>query len=148
MVLETHVKISVTELDFLEKSVLPNNLGKWTKMEKKGYLNLLTDLDINFYWICSIIKTYVICCIPSQTPYLGKFLFQRYGPKCYQPIRLQDFLINLSPEQMNKIAWLFACWYKFTWIKQWSKMFLGDMVINGCGQSGHRLWNWLYLKNE
>ena len=48
MVLETHVNMCMTELDFLEKSVLPNNLGKWTKMEKKGYLNLLTDLDINF----------------------------------------------------------------------------------------------------
>ena len=34
------------------------------------------------------------CCVPVQSPYLGKFLFLTYGTKCSQPIRLQDFLIN------------------------------------------------------
>ena len=33
-------------------------------------------------------------CVPVQIPYLAKYLFQRYGPKCSQPIRLQYFIIN------------------------------------------------------
>ena len=32
--------------------------------------------------------------VPAQIPYLGKFWFLRYGQKCSQPIRLQDFVIN------------------------------------------------------
>ena len=31
MVLETHVKLCMTEPDLLEKSFLPPKLGKWTK---------------------------------------------------------------------------------------------------------------------
>ena len=34
---------------------------------------------------------YIICYVPAQIPYLGKFFFQRYGSKCSQPTRLQDF---------------------------------------------------------
>ena len=42
-----------------------------------------------------IIKNYIICCVPTQIPYLGKFLFLRYEPEIYsKAIRLQDFLIN------------------------------------------------------
>ena len=37
---------------------------------------------------------YIIYYVPAQIPYLGKFWFLRYGQKCSQPIRLQDFLIN------------------------------------------------------
>ena len=47
-------------------------------------------------------KIYIICCVPAQISYLGKFWILRYGPKCSKPIRLQDFLV--SPEQINKIA--------------------------------------------
>ena len=43
----------------------------------------------------------------------------RYMPKCSQPIRLQDFLINYISKQINEITWFLA----------WP---------NGCGQSGHR----------
>ena len=31
MVLETHIKLCVTKLGFLEKNLLPQNLEKWTK---------------------------------------------------------------------------------------------------------------------
>ena len=41
-------------------------------------------------------EIYIICCVPAQIPYLGKVLFLRYRPKCSQPIRLQNFLINKS----------------------------------------------------
>ena len=84
MVLETCMKLCVR---FCSK--------RWENgPNRQGFLNLLKDLVINFYWICSIMKTYIICCVPAQIPSLRKFLFLRYGPKCSQPIRLQDFLIN------------------------------------------------------
>ena len=54
-------------------------LAKWTR---------------NFYWISSIMKTHIIYCVSAQIPCLIKFLFLGYGPKCSQPIRLQNFLIN------------------------------------------------------
>ena len=64
---------------------------KWAK--NRVFLTLLKKLVIN----CSITKIYIICCVPAQT-YLGKFLILRYGPKCSQPIRLQDqpYLQNKS----------------------------------------------------
>ena len=54
-------------------------------------------------------KTNVICFVPAQIPYLQKFLLLGYGSKCSQPIRLQDLLINQSPEQIGEIARFFAC---------------------------------------
>ena len=39
---------------------------------------------LGIYWICWIIKSYFIWCIPVQILYLGKFLLLRYGPKCSQ----------------------------------------------------------------
>ena len=80
---------------FWEIFFLPQNWEKEPKMgQKNSFFNLLENLVINFYWIWSIMEIYIICCVPAQIPYLGKFLFLRYGPKCSQPIRLQDFLIN------------------------------------------------------
>ena len=49
-------------------------------------------------------KVYIICYVPAQIPYLGKFWFLRYTPKCSQPIRLQDFLINHISRKINEIA--------------------------------------------
>ena len=89
--LDTHMKLGVTEPDFLEKFFSPPKLGKCAK---SSFLNILKNCVINFYWICSIMRIYNICCVPAQIPYLGKFWFLRYGPKCSQPIRLQDFLIS------------------------------------------------------
>ena len=37
--------------------------------QKQGFLNLSKDLVFNFYWICSIMKTYIICCVLAQIPY-------------------------------------------------------------------------------
>ena len=89
------MKFCVMEPDFPGKFFLPPKLGKWTKIDRKqGFFNLLENLVINFYWICSIMKIYIICCVPAQIPYLGKFLFMRCGTKCSQLIRLLDFLID------------------------------------------------------
>ena len=62
--------------------------------QKMVFFILLKGLVLNFNWICSIMKIFIICYVPAQIPYLGKFLFLRYTAKCSQPIRLQDFLIN------------------------------------------------------
>ena len=35
MVLETHMTLCVTKPDFMEKNVLPQKMGKWTKNGKK-----------------------------------------------------------------------------------------------------------------
>ena len=48
--LETHMKLCVTEPDFLEKNFLSQKLGKWTKNGPKlFFLNILKKLVINFY---------------------------------------------------------------------------------------------------
>ena len=61
----------------------------WEKVfgSKTGFFNSLR----NFFWICSIMKIDIICCVPAQILYLGKILFLRYRRKCSQPITSQDF---------------------------------------------------------
>ena len=39
--------------------------------QKQGFLNLLKDLVINLYWICSIMKTYSLLC-SCTIPIFGK----------------------------------------------------------------------------
>ena len=41
-------------------------------------------------------------------------------------------------ERSDGINWSFACWYNFTQIKRWLKLFGVSMAKNGCGQSGDR----------
>ena len=95
IVLQSYVKLFVTELVFPGKFFFPKNWENGPKTgQKQGFFNWLENLAINFYWIWSVIKIYIICCVPALIKHLGKFLFLRYEPKCSQPIRLQDFLIN------------------------------------------------------
>ena len=52
MVLESHVKLFVTEPDFLGKFFYPQNWENQPKMgQKQGFLNLLENLVIHFYQI-------------------------------------------------------------------------------------------------
>ena len=88
---QKHYEVVPDSLIFWKIFFVPK-IGKMS--QKQGFLNLLKNMVINFYWICFIMKIYIICCVPGQIPYLEKFLFLKYGPKCSQPIRLQDFLIN------------------------------------------------------
>ena len=95
MVLETHMKLCEIYLDFPEIVFWSQNWENGLKIgPKQGFLNLLRKLVIDLGWICSIMKICIICCVPIQIPYLGKKFFLRYGPKCYQPIRLREFLVN------------------------------------------------------
>ena len=82
-------------------------------------------------------KTYIICCVSIHNLCLIKMVFLRYGPKCSQPIRLQYFWINKIPEQINEIAWFFACWYQFRKIKFWLTIFWMGIAKNWCDQSGY-----------
>ena len=92
MVLETYYEV----VHDRQINVCPQNCKDGPKTgQKQDFLNLLKDVVINFCWICSIMKMYIIWCVPAQIPFLGKFLFLRYGPKCSQPVKLQDFLISL-----------------------------------------------------
>ena len=82
---------------FSRKFCLPSKLGKWAKRGQKRFFEFIENFlnfTINLYWIRSIMKTYIFCSVPAQIPFLRKFWFMRFGPKCSQPIRLQEFLIN------------------------------------------------------
>ena len=52
--------------------------------------------------------------------------------------QIVGFQINYCPRTINEIVSFFACWYKFTQLECWSKIFWLGMVKNGCDQSG--LW--------
>ena len=55
---------------FGKKTFLLQNLGKWAK--NKVFFNLKKNLLINFHLICSIMKAYIICCVPAQILYWQK----------------------------------------------------------------------------
>ena len=44
--------------------------------------------------------------------------------------------LTVCQERADRANWFFACWYNFTQIKRWLKMFGASLVKNGCGQSG------------
>ena len=71
VMLETQMKLCVTEPYFREKFFLRQKLRKWAKNGPKTYT--LKKFATNFYWNCPIVKIYSICCVPAQIPYLGKF---------------------------------------------------------------------------
>ena len=81
---------------FFWKKKFPLRLRKWTKnrSKKRVFLNLMKKLVINFHWIYSIMKIFIICCVPAWILYFGKILFLNYRPKCSQSIQLQDFKMN------------------------------------------------------
>ena len=87
MVIETNIKLCVTAR-FSWKLFFASKMRKWTKnVHKQSFLNLLEKLFINFYWICSIMKVYIICSVSAQISYLGKSWFLRYGRQCSQSIK-------------------------------------------------------------
>ena len=81
---------------------------------------------------------HIICCVPAQIPYLGKLLFLRYRPKCSQPIRLQDFLINCIPRsnQWNSLTFCMLIQISHK-LKVDQKIFWVGVVRNGCDQFVH-----------
>ena len=67
--------------------ILLQSLDQILAKNKVLLKNLLKNLVINFYWICSMMKVYNIYGVPTQMPCLGIYFFLRYGPKCSHPIR-------------------------------------------------------------
>ena len=68
----------------------------------------------------------------------GKILIPEIWAKMFSANHIAGFFINHISRTNNEIAWFFACWYKFIYIKNWSKILWLGMLRNGCGQSGHR----------
>ena len=63
---------------------MPPKLGKWI-INGSTYWKMWSLI---FYWICTIMKIYIIWCVSEQIPYLGNFLFLK-----------DDFLIFLGLDQ-------------------------------------------------
>ena len=55
------------------------------------------------------------------------------------PVWSLDSKIDCISRMNRWNNWYFACWYRFTKTKSWSKNFWVGMVKNGCEQSGHRI---------
>ena len=131
MVLETHMKMCVTEPEKI--FFCPQNCENGPKMgQKKSFLNLLKLFVISFYWFCFIIENlhHLLCFCTN--PILENFCSWDMGQNV-----LSQSDCTISPERISEIAYFFACWYKFKWIKSWSKKFGVGVVKNVFGQSGH-----------
>ena len=132
---------------FEKKNFCHKNWENRPKMgQKHGFLNLLENFVINFYWICSIMKVY-ICCIPAQIPYLGKNFFLRYWPKCSQPkcshfwvgvvrngwgqFRHRTLKLAVSQKWIDAINRFLACWCKFEKAKSYFNDFWVGLVKHG-----------------
>ena len=101
---------------------------------KQGFLNLLENLFIIFFWIWSIKKVYINCCILAQILYLGKIWFGN----ALRQSNCRIFKLNISLKQNDEKAWFFACWYRYMEIKNWLRNIRVGVVKNGCVHSGPR----------
>ena len=71
------------------------------------FLHFLKKFVFSFAWKQSKIKSHVVNFISRQTTYLEKFRFSSYGPKCSQPIRLQDSCkCNISRKKRGEVEFL------------------------------------------
>ena len=107
--------------------------------QKQGFFNLLKHLMINFVWLCSIMEIYLffLKCSCTSPIFRNIFLSIRYGTKCSQPIRLQDFLIN-HISRTNQWDSQILCKLTQIYMKQkFIKKCLGGHGKNACGLSGH-----------
>ena len=56
--------------------------------------------------------------------------------------------LMVSQEWVDGINWIFACWYRFTKIKSWSKIYRVSLVKNGCDQSSQSKINFISRMNR
>ena len=135
MVLEILMKLYMTEPEFLEKKLLLlQKLGKWVKNRPKiGFFNLKSNLVINFHSVCSIMKIYIIWCVPAQILCWKKSFFWDIAQNAHIQWHCRIFKSVISQEQIDETASFFVCWYKFPKIKSWFKISRLGMVKNGCG---------------
>ena len=141
MVLETLMKLCMTEPESSKKNCFcSKNNGNGPKIDQKQgvFFNLKKNLVINFHWICSIMKIYIISCVPAQILYCEKSCSWDIGQNIFSQSDCRIYKSTISPEQIGETASFFACRYKFTKLKVDQKIFWLTMVKNGFGQSG--LW--------
>ena len=95
LVLEAYVLLCVTARFFLKSSFCPKNWENWPIIGCFGYIGLLENLVINFFYqtIWSTEKVHIICCILALIPYSEKFWFLWYVSKCM--FQIAGFLIWL-----------------------------------------------------
>ena len=85
---------------FLLKKIFARKMGKMG--QKKGFLNLLENLVINFLWIWSIKKLYNICYILAQIMGMVKNGCGHSG--------LRTLKLAVSQERINRVSWFLVCW--------------------------------------
>ena len=139
MVLETLIKLYLTEPDFLEKVFLTQKLGEMGQNRPKiGFLDLKKKFGHSFHWICSTMKMYMICCIPAQTLYLRKILFMKQA-KTLPANQIAGFSNQpfLQSKPMKEPNFLYFD-TNFPKLKSWLIFFWLVVVEPICGQSG--LW--------
>ena len=113
-------------------------------------------------YVC-LMKTNIVIDISTPIPYLTKFWVSHYGPKCYQPMKLQVSLkCDISKKWMNFIFsiqinikvfyklilpfWLCITWHaqstqnKFVYLCSYLMLF----------PEKHAVWNWFFAckKNQ
>ena len=108
----------------------------WPKRGEIGpkilfFFNLSKNLVINFFWVYSLRKVYIICCVPAQIPYLGKIWFLKDS----WPIRMSNFYINHVSKAKSWKNLIFLHLYKFMKIS-WIEIFSVGIVKSGCCFSG------------
>ena len=89
MVLETHLKLCATA--GFSRNVFAPKIRKMG--QKQGLWNLLKNFVITFFWICSIMKIYIISCVPAQIPYLEKRTEQNSKIHCMSKMNQWNELI-------------------------------------------------------
>ena len=74
MIIEVYVLLCVTDSwIFFKKLFCPRNRENGPKI---GFLDLLGNLVINFFWIWSVKKAHIIFCILALIPYLGNLVLE------------------------------------------------------------------------
>ena len=128
------MKWSMTEPGFFKGFFCLKHRENGSKLSQKWDLfEFIKKLVFDFHWICSITKTYIICCVSVHNLYLIEILFLGYGPNFLCQSDCSIYKIMISLEQINEIAWFFAFWHQLKKTKSWSVI-----LLDGNGQK------WVY----
>ena len=105
---------------------------------KIRFLKLLQNLVIDIFWIWSIKKVYITCCLLVQIRYLKKAGSWDMGQNALGQLDCRIFKSTIFPGQNYEKAKFCACWHRFMIIKRWLKNIGVSMVKNGWGHSSLR----------
>ena len=90
----------------------------YPKMKKMGpkrsengvFLHISKDFVISFFLKQSKMKNHIVIYISPQTPFLSKFWFSSYVPKCPWPDRFNDSLKCNISRKKRTIKLIFCMW--------------------------------------